>query len=97
MSRRDPGWLRRWWPLWVVLAALGFIVPEAVALADDGRGGTLSEMSREWLGVAPDGTGGAVGVAVLAVALLGFTVWFPVHIKRGWWYERPKRTDDNVE
>lgn len=89
MSRRDPGWLRRWWPLALVLAALGFAVPEAIALADDGRGGTLSEMSREWLGVAPDGTGGAVGVTVLTLVLAGFAVWFPLHLRRWWPWERP--------
>lgn len=93
MSRRDPGWLRRWWPLALVLAALGFIIPEAIALAHSGDGGTLSEMSREWLGVAPDGTGGTVGVVVLAVLLGGFAVWYPAHLKRLWPWERPDDGD----
>lgn len=45
-------------------------------------------MSREWLGVAPDGTGGTVGVTLLAVALLGFAVWYPLHLRRWWPWER---------
>jgi len=89
-SPRDPGWLRRWWPFYLVLGALAFAVPETVALASPGDGGTLSEMTREWLGISPDGTGGTIGWAVLTVALAGFAIWFPVHLRKGWWWERPK-------
>src|SRR5690606_3800527 len=88
MDGRDPGWLRRWWPLWLVLLAAGFAVPETVALASGGDGGTLSEMTREWLGVAPDGTGGTVGLVVLSVLLAGFAVWYPLHLRRWWPWER---------
>lgn len=98
MTRRDPAWLRRWWPLWLVVVALGFAVPETVALVSNGEGGTLSEMTREWLGLDPDGGGMTAGWVVLTVVLAGFAVWFPVHLKKGWWYERPRRKpDDNVE
>ena len=91
MTRRDPAWLRRWWPLWLALVVLGFAVPETVALVSTGEGGTLSEMTREWLGLDPDGAGTTVGWVILTVILAGFAVWFPVHLKKGWWYERPRR------
>lgn len=98
MTKRDPAWLRRWWPLWTVLVALGFAVPETVALVSTGEGGTLSEMTREWLGLAPDGGGMTAGWVALTVALAGFAVWFPVHLKKGWPWERSRRKpDDNVE
>lgn len=97
MAGRDPAWLRRWWPLWIVLVALGFAVPETVALVSPGDGGTLSEMTREWLGISADGGGWTAGWVVLTAALAAFAVWFPVHLKKGWWYERPRRKpDDNV-
>lgn len=92
-GRRDPQWLRRWWPLWLAVVALGFAVPETVALVSGGDGGTLSEMTREWLGLAPDGAGMTVGWVVLTVILAGFAVWFPVHLRRGWPWERPRRDD----
>lgn len=88
MSRQDPGWLRVWWPMFVVLGALAFAVPETIALVAPGDGGTLSEMTREWLGIAADGTGGTVGWVILTVVLGGFAVWFPVHLRRGWPWER---------
>lgn len=79
MSRRDPGWLRRWWPIGLVVAALAFAIPETIAIIAPGEGGTLSEMTREWLGTE----GGAVtaGWVVLTVVLVGFAVWFPLHVK----------------
>jgi len=85
---RDPGWLRRWWPLWLALVGLGFAVPETVALVSTGEGGTLSEMTREWLGMSPDGTGGTIGWVALTVVLAGFAVWFPIHLRKGWPWER---------
>src|SRR5690606_3466383 len=88
MTRRDPGWLRRWWPLWLVVVALGFAVPETVALVSNGEGGTLSEMTREWLGVG-DGQI-TVGWVVMTVAMAGFAVWFPAHLLRWWPWERPR-------
>lgn len=72
----------------MVLVALGFAVPETVALVSTGEGGTLSEMTREWLGMSPDGTGGTIGWTVLTVVLAGFAVWFPVHLRKGWPWER---------
>lgn len=88
-TRRDPGWLRAWWPLWLAVVGIGFVGPEAVALISEGEGGTLSEMTREWLGLSPDGAGMTVGWVALTAVLVGFAVWFPIHLKRGWWWERP--------
>jgi hypothetical protein len=86
--RRDPGWLRIWWPLWLAVAALGFAIPETIALLAPGDGGTLSEMSREWLGISVEGTGGTVGWTVLTVALAAFVVWYAGHMRKWWWWER---------
>jgi hypothetical protein len=91
--RRDPGWLRRWWPLGLVIAALAFAVPETIAIVAPGEGGTLSEMTREWLGTESGGV--TAGWVVLTVLLGGFAVWFPVHLRRGWPWER--RREDSVE
>lgn len=88
--RRDPGWLAAWWPLWLAVVGLGFVGPEAVALVSDGEGGTLSEMTRKWLGLNPDGSGMTVGWVVLTVVLLGFAVWFPLHLRKWWPWERPR-------
>lgn len=90
MSRRDPGWLRRWWMLYLALVALGFAVPETIALIHAGDGGTLSEASRDWLGISPDGTGGAVGWTALTVALVGFAAWYVGHLRKWWPWERPR-------
>lgn len=90
MTRHDPGWLRRWWPLWLALLGLGFAIPETVALLYPGDGGTLSEMTREWLGLGPDGGGVTAGWVVLTVALAGFAVWFPAHLLKLWPWERPR-------
>lgn len=82
----------------MVLVALGFAVPETIALVSTGEGGTLSEMTREWLGLAPDGGGMTAGWVALTVLLAGFAVWFPIHLKKGWPWERSRRKpDDNVE
>lgn len=93
MSRQDPGWLRRWWPFYVALAVLAFAVPEAVALATPGDGGTLSEMTREWLGTSEGGVTAAW--VALTVVLVGFAVWFPLHLRRWWPWERPR--DEEVD
>lgn len=86
MSRQDPGWLRMWWPLFLVLGGLAFAVPETIALVAPGDGGTLSEMTREWLGIAPDGTGGTVGWVILTVILGGFAIWVIASSVVGCWW-----------
>lgn len=95
--KRDPGWLRRWWPAFVAGALLAFAVPEGIALAAPGDGGTLSEMTREWLGM---GQGQAtVGWWALTAMLVAFAVWMPVHLLKGWPWEksRKRQDDDKVE
>lgn len=89
MSGRDPTWLRRWWPLYLVLVALAFAVPETVAIVAPGSGGTLSETIREWLG-----TGGGevtVGWVVMTVAVLMFGVWWSGHLLSWWPWERRQK------
>jgi hypothetical protein len=84
--RRDPGWLRRWWIAWTVLAGVlllvGFGVPEVIAIADPGQGGTYTESLQEWLGTTDGGAGW--GWWALAAVLVGFVAWFLPHL-RGWW------------
>lgn len=90
MTRADPSWLRRWWPLFTALAALvlvvGFGGPETVAVADSGIGGTYTEWIQDALGTA-DGDA-TWGWWVLTGGLVLFTVWFPVHLRNGWPWER---------
>lgn len=89
--RRDPGWLRHWWPLYLVLVALAFAIPETVGVVSSGEGGTLTEMTQEWLGVDEGAT--TVGWVVLTVLIAGFAVWFPIHLRSGWWWEKKRRDD----
>ncbi len=93
--RRDPQWLRRWWPMFTVLAALllvvGFGGPEGVALIDPGVGGTYSEWWRDVLGTQNGDV--TPGWVILTVILLGFAVWFPGHLLRWWPWERPRRDE----
>lgn len=79
---RDPGWLRRWWPLYATLAVLAFAVPETVAIVAPGEGGTLTEATQDWLGTG----GGQVtaGWVAMTVLVAGFAVWWPGHLL-GWW------------
>lgn len=86
---RDPGWLRRYWPVGLAVAALAFVGPEAFAIVSDGDGGTLSEWTRDQLGTS-EGQATAGWWALTAV-LAAFAVWFPVHLRRGWPWERGDR------
>ena len=74
--------LTHWWPLWLVLAFLGFIIPELIAVKNKVPGDTLSERLRAWFHVDTPG-GGASWLAVWLV-LEGTLVWLLGHI-HGWW------------
>lgn len=87
---RDPQWLRRYWPAGLAVALLAFVGPEAFAIVSDGEGGTLSEWSRDQLGTS-DGQATA-GWWTLTGVLAAFAIWFPVHLRRGWWWERRRAT-----
>ena len=95
MSRQDPGWLRAHWRAFTVLAALllvvGFGVPEAIAIVHPGEGGTYSEVLRGWLGTEDGGAGW--GWWLLTAILAGFAVWFPIHLRSWWPWERPREPD----
>jgi hypothetical protein len=86
VPRRDPGWFRRYWPIGLALAGLAFAGPETLAIILDGEGGTLSEWTRDQLGTS-DGQATA-GWWTLTAALAAFAVWFPIHLRRGWPWER---------
>lgn len=93
--RQDPGWLRKWWPAWLAVLALGFAAPETVAIVAGGEGGTLSEQARQWLGTEDGGL--TAGWVVLTTVLAAFSLWFPIHLLRrrdgsGFWpWERNDR------
>jgi hypothetical protein len=99
-GRRDPSWLRRWWPLFTALAGMlllvGFGAPETVAIWHPGEGGTYTESIQDWLGVGEGQT--TVGWVVLTVLLAGFAVWFPLHLKGNilpWEKRRAPREEDH--
>jgi hypothetical protein len=83
---QDPQWLRRYWPVGLAVAALAFVGPEAFAIISQGEGGTLSEWTRDQLGTS-DGQATA-GWWTLTALLAAFAVWFPIHLRRGWPWER---------
>lgn len=83
---RDPGWLRLYWPVWLALVVLTFAVPETVAIVASGEGGTLSEMTREWIGTT-EGQASAGWVAMTVVAG-GAAVWWIGHTRSWWPWER---------
>lgn len=89
--KRDPLWLRTWyWPLYIVVAILGFAIPEAIAIVSKGDGGTKSDKWREWLGVGANNQSKdlRVGWGILAAVLILFAIWFPVHLREWWPWER---------
>lgn len=84
--RRDPGWLRLYWPVWLALVVLTFAVPETIAIIASGDGGTLSEMTREWIGTT-EGQASA-GWIVMTVVAGGSAVWWIGHTRSWWPWER---------
>jgi len=86
VAGRDPGWLRRYWPVGLAVAGLAFVGPEAFAIVHDGDGGTLSEWSRDQLGTSSGQA--TAGWWTVTGLLAAFAVWFPVHLRRGWPWER---------
>jgi hypothetical protein len=80
----DPAWLDWFWPAWLALLAGGFAFAETWALVSRGRGGTLSEKLRRWLGLDPPRPGRRWAFVVVTVALVGVAVWLPGHLA-GWW------------
>jgi hypothetical protein len=91
--RRDPGWIRRWWPIFTVLLALlvvvGFGGPETVAVVDPGAGGSYTESLR-WLGTEDGGTSPVFWAVTGVLVTTGLTVgvYLPVHLVRGWPWEK---------
>ena len=74
----------------------GFAVPQTVALVagEPGDGfvaGTFSETLGGWLGTSS----GAATVAwvVFTVLVLVGALWWTVHARLGWWWERPRDDD----
>ena len=72
-----PAWL---WISWITCTLAGFIILEAVALANRRSGDTLSEYIRKWLGIYPPSHIKRFGTTAFVVALVGFVVWFIPHI-----------------
>lgn len=79
----DPRWLTVFWPLWLAVLALGFAVAETVGVVSKGKGGTLTERVKLWLGVDPPKPRRRWAAGVFLAALALFAVWFGPHIS-GW-------------
>ncbi|MFC4089341.1 hypothetical protein [Micromonospora sp. GCM10011541] len=78
----DKPYRSRWafiWSVWLVLVAVSFAVLEGIGLANRKTGDTLSENTRNWLGIRKGKwrTAGAFG---FIAALVAFVAWFIPHI-----------------
>lgn len=70
-------WIAEWWPVFLVIVATGFLVPELVAVAR-GKGGSLSVWVRTHLHVkTPSGTVWFLAIWATLAATWG---WFLFHI-----------------
>lgn len=85
-TKQDPRWLRTYWPVGLALAMLAFAGPEAFGIIADGEGGTLSEWSRDALGTSQGAA--TAGWWTLTALLAAFAVWFPLHLRKKWPWER---------
>lgn len=83
----DPGWARWYWPAFLIITALGFAVPEAVAIASPRKADTLSERMRAWLGIEPSRKRRRWAWSALTLVLVVFTIWFPAHLMQWWPWE----------
>ena len=75
MLEAIPDWLFSWY--WVVWLVIGFAIPEAIALARNKDGDTLSERVRVWF--ATEKTPKGKLVTVRRVVLLAAMAWLTVH------------------
>lgn len=71
-----------WWPIFLLLVALGFGVPEGIAVVR-GRGGTLSEWIRRTL--RTDTPRGRKTWTAIWSVLAAVVVWLLGHIHNWWW------------
>lgn len=72
-----------WWVGWLVAVVASFGVLEGIALGNRADGDTLSENTRRWIGMFAGTRKRAAGAAAFAGTVLGFAVWFVVHILGG--------------
>lgn len=77
-------WGKLYWPYWIILTSLTFLVPELIALFSGNPQDTLSDYSRSELHV---GTAFAGNIHTLAwwaslVLWVTFVAWITPHI---WW------------
>ena len=70
--------LADWWPLWLTLVALGFGIPETIAILNRTPGDTLSERTRAAFKTTTK-TGRAVFIGFW-LALAGVWCWFLPHV-----------------
>lgn len=76
----DPAWLDVFWPVWLAVLTLGFVVAETVALVHKGKGGALTEWTKRALGVDPPRPWRKWAVGSFTAALAVLTVWLIPHM-----------------
>jgi hypothetical protein len=87
VAKADPKWLRWYWPIFTIVAALAFAIPEAVGIISKGKGGTYTEWIKRQIGVDPPKPHKRVTSTIFVVVLGLFAVWFGPHIITQWPWE----------
>lgn len=73
------------WLAWCLAVALSFAVLETVGILTKAHGDTLSERTRERLGIQPRRPWRWWAFPAFAAVLAGFVIWFLPHIRLGIW------------
>lgn len=71
------------WIAWLAALITSFGVIEGIALVNKAKGDTLSERTRQWLGIDPPKPQRHLYIPLFVASLVGLVAWFITHILGG--------------